>query len=69
LIGHTGASKLAQYLSHNNCNLKKLNIAECKISGKGALTLFESLKKAYTLEQLRADKCDFGSKSIRKLVS
>ena len=68
MIGHSGADKLAQYLSHDNCNLKRLNIAECKLTGRGALSLLSSLKRA-ALEVLRADRCNFGGYQISNIVN
>lgn len=69
LLGHQGSEKLALYLGHKNCDLQKLNVSECGINGKGAISLFKGLKKCYTLQELKATKSDFSAKLVRRSVN
>ena len=36
-IGHKGLENLQNYLGDKRCDLRKLNVSECDINGKGAL--------------------------------
>jgi hypothetical protein len=60
---------LSNYLGHPRCDLEKLNVSECDINGKGALSLLIGLKKCATLHEIKAYKSDMSARYVRRVVN
>lgn len=62
-IGNAGIEVLSTFIKSMFTTLIKLNVSECKIKTKGAVTLFVAISRQTFLQELNLSKNDIGASS------
>lgn len=60
---------MSNYVQCNGSVLEKLNAADCKFSGTGSITLFNSIRRNANLKYITVDKNDVRTRNTGYLIS